>query len=150
MSHLTPPPYKDQYYGAFIFSLLSAWTNCWIIRGVTADLRRLSTHVTPMGCWVELNFVKAVLLTPRGFVMLKLTKSINPEPSVWWTRSNVCHYHKLGLLVDSKSQLSAHQWPIIQDNWILSVTEYMTPFVLLNRAHHTHWHIHMYVLLQKC
>ena len=32
------------------------------------------------------------------------------------------------MLVHSKSQLNAHLWPIILDNWILSVTEYMTPF----------------------
>ena len=37
-------PYKGQWHGALIFSLICAWTNRWANNWITSDLRRHHTH----------------------------------------------------------------------------------------------------------
>ena len=37
-------PHKGQWRGALIFSLICAWTNCWVNNRVAGDLRRHCTH----------------------------------------------------------------------------------------------------------
>ena len=50
-------PHKSQWSGAFIFSLICAWTNGWVNIRYPGDLRRHQAHydITVMRTWVRLE-----------------------------------------------------------------------------------------------
>ena len=52
-------PHKDQWRGALMFSLISAWTNGWINNRKAGDLRRHRAHydVTLMRHWCALRTI---------------------------------------------------------------------------------------------
>ena len=68
--HLWPPvnsPYKGQWRGALVFSLICAWINCWVNNCEAGDLRRHRAHydiiVITLGTyccelWIKIHSIK--------------------------------------------------------------------------------------------
>ena len=52
-------PHTDQWRGALMFSLICAWTNCWVNNQDAGDLRRHRSHydVTVMWCRIMIQWL---------------------------------------------------------------------------------------------
>ena len=82
-------PHKDPWCGALMFSLISAWINCWINNHEAGDLRRHHTHYDVIVmqlcvflfelCYIpESNIYENMdAILPRSFTNFRVTTMVN-------------------------------------------------------------------------